>query len=287
MNARWNRTTLTATLVVLAGCTEPVSPGRGGSPPSHASSPLAASSTAPDASVDGTAPAAADADGDQAEPSTAALADAMLQRQTFRHLFVGALTYPPKRLTWVLLRSPSFARLQVLCQVGTPSSGLGFSLNGKENDAALWRAPILTEYAGSRVEGEGGAGVTTYRLAVSSGPSGETGCEALPRVLRLQCRSEQVSVLAAGAALVPGKKLADDRMTAAHWQPPGRKRVTALRCDIETDGDPTAWPFHLVQSEWPLMFVAGKEGAPGIEWAYENSDEVVQEGAYRWMPAPE
>jgi hypothetical protein len=211
-----------------------------------------------------------------------ALDEATLERRTFRHLLVGALVYPPRRLTWVLFRSATRARLQVLCQVGKPTSVRGLSLTGKENDETLWRAPIRTDYAGTRASG----GSLSYRLSAASGPVGETGCETLPSVLLLSCRPEQVSVLAPGAALIPGKKLPDDRMTPARWKPAARERVASLRCDMSVEGDPATWPFRAIWPSFPLVFVAGKEGAPGIEWAHENSDQVVQEGAYRWMPAP-
>ncbi len=38
--------------------------------------------------------------------------------------------------------------------------------------------------------------------------------------------------------------------------------------------------------EWPLVFVAPRRSAPGIEWAFQH-DDIVQAGALRWMPALE
>jgi hypothetical protein len=213
----------------------------------------------------------------------AALDEAMLERRTFRQVLVGALRYPPKRLTWVFFRSATRARLQVLCQLGKPPSQLGISLTGTENEPTSWRPPTLTVYTGARA----GEGSLRYRLSAVSGPVGETGCEVLPGALELACRPEQVAVLPAGATLIPGKKMADDRMTPARWQPSTRERLVSLRCDLSVEGDVATWPFRHVQREWPLVFVSPREGAPGIEWAHENSDQVVQEGAYRWMPAPE
>jgi hypothetical protein len=59
-----------------------------------------------------------------------------------------------------------------------------------------------------------------------------------------------------------------------------------LRCDFSVEGSEERWPSFLghVWADWPLVFAAGKGGSPGIEWAHENSDMVVQQGAYRWMP---
>ncbi|HEX8107111.1 MAG TPA: hypothetical protein VF516_05245 [Kofleriaceae bacterium] len=209
----------------------------------------------------------------------AAFDEATLDRRTFRHVLVGALRYPPKRLTWVLFRGAARARLQVFCQTGTPPSQQGLSLNGKENDEALWGAPVLTEYAGARSS----ENPLSYRLPATAAVAGDSGCEPLPGVVNLVCRNEHVSVLAAGAALIPGKKLPDDRMSPARWDPPARERVAALSCDATADGD-AGQRLRLVLSSSPLVFAPGKDGGPGIEWAHENSDQAAQDGAYRWMP---
>jgi hypothetical protein len=210
-----------------------------------------------------------------------ALDGATLERRVFRQVLVGALRYPPTRLTWVLFRSATRARLQVFCQVGKPPTQLGMSLDGKENDEARWPAPTLTIYTGARAS----ESPLSYRLSATAGPT-ETGCGAMPAALGLQCRPEQVSVLLAGAALIPGKTTDGDEKTTARWQPASRSRVEALRCDLAVDGAPASWPVRYSMREWPLVFAAPREGAPGIEWAHENSDQVVQEGGYRWMPAP-
>ena len=215
-----------------------------------------------------------------AAPSFAAFEGPDTERRTFRHVLVGALTSPPLRLTWILHRNPDQARLQVLCQRGAPGSQLGVSLTGKENDESIWRPVVETNYVGRRT-GE------VYSLAAAPDASGAAGCEALPATLKLTCKAEQVAVLPAGAALIPGKKKNDDTMSPSRWQPERRERVAAMRCDLTTDGD--ARPLRHVRETWPLVFVnpprTGQAPGPGVEWAYANSDQVVQEGAYRWMPA--
>jgi hypothetical protein len=208
-----------------------------------------------------------------------ALADALRERRVFRHVLVGALRYPPRRLTWVLSRGATQVRLQVFCQLGKPSAQSGISLTGQENDESMWRDPVVTTYAGAR----SGKDPQWYALSIAGVP-GDRACEALPDTLQLRCRADRARVLRAGAALVPGKKRADDRMSPPRWQPPGRDPVAALRCDLSVDG---AWPLRQVPREWPLVFVPARDTAPGIEWAHENSDMAVQEGAYRWMPSPE
>jgi hypothetical protein len=203
---------------------------------------------------------------------------------------VGALVFPPKRLTWTLFRSLPLAptrvgsavHLRVLCQEGKARGARGVSLTGKENEEATWVAPTLTEYAGTVIR----TSPLTYRLSSDAGTSALAACEPFPARLRLECHSAQISVLAAGAALIPGKKLSDDRMSPSRFQPSRRERVSALRCDLASESDPATWPSRHVPREWPLLFAAPSGSAVGVEWAYENSDMVVQEGAYRWMPAP-
>jgi len=46
------------------------------------------------------------------------------------------------------------------------------------------------------------------------------------------------------------------------------------------------WQFYAVAHDSPLVFTAAGEGAPGVEWADESSDMVVQEGAYRRLRPP-
>ena len=65
-------------------------------------------------------------------------------------------------------------------------------------------------------------------------------------------------------------------MTACHG-------LECMRCEAKVEGDTeyssvTLWP------DVAFEFAAGKHGSPGVEWAFENSDMVVQDGAYRWMP---
>lgn len=287
------RCSVLLTLTALGACgstrSEPPPSGRGSPPVAVPPAPPnptgdAALDAVPDASAPPAPTTATDAGaGPAAEPNVAAeaLDDATLDRRVFRQVLVGALRYPPTRLTWVLFRGAARARLQVFCQVGKPPTQLGMSLNGDENDETRWPAPTMTVYAGARAS----ADPRSYRLSATAGPT-ETGCGVMPGALVLQCRPEHVSVLSAGAALVPGKRTDGDEKTTARWQPSSRTRVEALGCDLALDGDPAMWRIRHSTREWPLVFAAPREGAPGIEWAHENSDQVVQEGGYRWMPAP-
>ena len=201
-----------------------------------------------------------------------ALDDALSERRVFRHVLVGAVINPPRRYTWVLLRRAKRARLAVYCQDGKAVSRAksphpGISLTGDENDDSLWLAPGHAAYVGVRVADT----PLAYEL------SGPPGC-GLPGTLRVTCRPDKVDVRPAGAALVPGGKRADDTMRPARWEPPVRKPVDVLRCDVAIAGDPDLG--HLDLKHWPLAFASPR----AIEWAWENSDMIVQEGAYRWLP---
>jgi hypothetical protein len=233
--------------------------------------PRSPPASAPDAGVVG---AAAEA--------YAALEEAGFERRVFRQVLVGALVYPPRRLTWVLFRSASRVRLTVLCQVGIHAPLIGMSLTGSENDESLWGPPVLGRYDGVRSD----AGPLSYRLEGAPGVGGDAKCEATPGALFLACHPETIPVLSAGAALVVGKRGANEESPPWHWQPPTRESVASLRCDVTRDGEPPGPPFRFVDPGWPLVFVAPTRGAPGIEWAHENGDMVVQQGAYRWMPEP-
>jgi hypothetical protein len=212
----------------------------------------------------------------------AALDEATFERRVFRQVMVGALVYPPRRLTWVLLRSTSRARLTVLCQVGIHAPLIGMSLTGSENDESLWGPPVLAHYDGVR----SGAGPLSYRLEGTRGVGGDPKCEAMPGALLLVCRPETIPVLSAGAALIVGKRGPNEESPPWHWEPPTRESVVSQRCDVTRDGEPPGPPFRFVDPGWPLVFVAPTRGAPGVEWAHENGDVVVQQGAYRWMAEP-
>jgi hypothetical protein len=248
-------------------------------PPAHSAPPAASLSAPPPAPV-----AAPTLTLPPSEPASAGLDEASFERRTFRQTVVGGIVYPPERLTWVFFRSATRVRLQLFCQKGALSGGrFWIGLDGRESDEATWGAPIRTEYAGQRVSEK----PLSYRLAAASGPVGETACEKVPSVLLLACSPGRVSVLHAGARLVVGQKGPDD-LVPWHWQPGTSESIAATRCELSEEGqtDPMVTPFRTLWRDWPLVFAAPRGGAPGIEWAHENSDSVVQEGAYRWMATP-
>lgn len=209
----------------------------------------------------------------------ASLAEASMERLVFRQLAVGALVYPPRRLTWVLHRGSKTARLDVLCQTGVDTPPTGMSITGGENDEHIWSAPALTRYTGT-ASGEGGK---TYKLTLV-GPVGNHACESMPAAVELSCRPEMIAVLRAGARLVVERRPPSSDRPPSHWEPPATDRVMATRCDFVREGDPPARIFRVLWPDWPLVFAAPTAAATGVEWAHENGDAVVQRGGYRWIP---
>lgn len=202
-----------------------------------------------------------------------------MERLVFRQIAVGALVYPPRRLSWVLHRGSTTARLDVLCQTGVGTPPTGLSLTGRESDEHIWSAPALTRYAGTI----GGEGRKTYKLA-RVGPASSPGCESMPVSVELSCRSEAIAVLRAGARLVVERTPPSSDRPSSHWEPSTTERVTATRCDFVREGDPPARIFRVLWPDWPLVFAAPTAAATGVEWAHENGDAVVQRGGYRWIP---
>ena len=201
------------------------------------------------------------------------LDEALLDRLVFRQISVGLITVA-RRYTWILSRAPGRARLHLLCQRGiTPHGERGNRVNGTENDESVWGPPVLTVYAGPRTAQT----PLSYRLDAVAGSTGDDDCASPPPVLLLSCRPGSVPVLAAGAVLESQRR----------WRPPAAQRVAALLCDMtDEDGDKSHDPIKYLWPGWPLAFAARRGDSAGIEWAFENSDMVVQEGAYRFLPRP-
>lgn len=204
-----------------------------------------------------------------------------MDRRVFREMLLGGYTFNWRR-TWILYQSDRRARLDVICQMSldyigpTPATSSGsapkepvpmrpMGITGKEADDGAWKEPSVTHYAGTRDE------KGSYHMTLTSGTPGKNECSWMPDVVDLSCREESIAVLRAGALLI----LDNASAGLFHWAPSTPSRVAGLRCEGLTNPR-----FH-----WPLMFVAPKTGAPGVEYAFLH-DDAVQQGAYRWMPSP-
>jgi hypothetical protein len=198
------------------------------------------------------------------EEASAALDESTMERLVFREVFAGRYTGNWRR-TWILYRSGKRAQLDVLCQNGVEM----IPLTGKENDESAWRAPVLMRYAGTHDR----EGTSTYRVALTSGTAGKSECDWMPDTIVLSCRLETIAVRRAGTAVMLDHT---SEGWSSHWASSAGERVAGLRCEGLTNK----------RFEWPLVFVAPRRSAPGIEWAFQH-DDIVQAGALRWMPALE
>jgi hypothetical protein len=186
---------------------------------------------------------------------------------------VGLISFQSTRRTWTLTRGATRARLEVACQNaakgGRPAA---LRLDGEENQEAVWLPRDAAAYAGA----ETGKRPLSYRLALVGDPGRGSACRVLPQHLVLSCVSSRVQVRRAGATLVAGEK-------GPRWSPAAREDVASLRCDARgEDDDDVKWV-----ALWPdaaFEFAPGRHGSPGLEFAFENSDMVLQDGGYRWMP---
>ncbi len=102
-----------------------------------------------------------------------------------------------------------------------------------------------------------------------------------PATLVLDCAAKTVSVHPDFATLVEGWKNDDDTREPATWAPSRTTRVTGLACTLHD----AEWPFYFGVG---LLFAAGqttvKSETAGVEWAFVNSDMLIQEGGYRFIP---
>jgi len=196
-----------------------------------------------------------------------------VERRVFRQLFVGALVNPPARITWVLCQARPSARLETFCQTASAPAA-GMRLDGSEQAESAWAEPALSTYEGSSVRADG----VGYRFSVVRrvGDMRAPACRLLPAEFVLQCRQGTVPVHEARAVLLPGSKRNDDTQRAAQWQPPTVERVDVLECTSDALAPALTWGR-------PLVFAPPRGGRLGIEFAFENSDMLVQDGGYRAM----
>jgi hypothetical protein len=233
------------------------------------------------------------------------LRDALSDRRVFREIMTGIIVRTPSRTTWVLSRSPTRTRLRLYGQSG---SGAGRRLDGPENDEHAWGAPCVTRYDGTpdgtlsyAFTREAPFGATPDAAVRASIPkdAGRPACVGMPDTFRLQCKTEDIKVLRAGAILLNG---ACENVWQG-WAPPTTTRVRALRCDV-LSSNPDAKPARHHDdgcshgdhgtdsirdgfSDGTVVFAPATATAPGVEWVFENSDCWVQEGGFRFMPMPQ
>jgi hypothetical protein len=196
----------------------------------------------------------------------------------FRDLYIGALPGPNRRHTWTLHRASSRVVLRLEVEWA------------KEPFEQVDRASHATDgwVHGARFEYSAASppkGPLKTTLTKTFGPNdfgpGEDRGTTAPQELTLDCASRPIAVHPAFATLVKGWKNNDDSMEPAVWAPPSTEAISnALVCKL---GGGLLLPFTEA-----LTFAAGKknsrEETAGVEWAFINSDMVIQTGGLRWIP---
>lgn len=272
-----------ASLLLLAGCPSapeppvPVVPLPAAAAPSSTSlvdaAPPVSSAPSASASAVATAPPA---------PAFPPLPEGAIT-VVFRDLLVGALPYPSLRATWTLATTDDRVVLRLVEEKARASFE---HLDATTESANGWRDAVLTAWAGDRPAAKT---LGTFELHRVYGPAHTAPTDPrrpraeLPETLKLSCAPRALRVHPVGAALRPGKKRDDDTMTRATWQPAGTESVGgALVCTVA--------PSVLHGFTEALAFVSARSAGPkphgGVEWAFDNSDMVIQEGGYRFLPAP-
>lgn len=221
---------------------------------------------------------------ERAPEGPAPFSEAVVDHRVFRQVIVGMLPYPGSRFSWALDQGATTARLRMDCELARGPArtrvarGSGVRLDGGEAAADLWVAGSSAEAVGKRISER----PLTYRLEVREQSTSARECGLLPRAFLLACEGGSIPALAPGARLVVGQRRDGDEIPPFRWQPPGTRPVRGLICEARSEGDggdpdsvlPGSW------ADWKLVFSAD----PPVEWAHENSDMVVQTGAYRRLP---
>ncbi len=95
----------------------------------------------------------------------------------------------------------------------------------------------------------------------------------------LRCARTQVKALAAGALLVVTRG-DDEDVGHGAWRPPDRTEVLVLACAREGLASPPSWQEEPQPDR--LLFAP----LPGVEYAHDNDDMVVQMGGVRRVALP-
>lgn len=209
------------------------------------------------------------------EPTASDDADEALERRTFRQIVAGVTAFPPRRLTWELSLGARRARLELSCQLRTDDKEW-LHVDGREQIEALWAPPVRTTFEGPRARNGAPARLVTH---ADLGPM--WSCVEVVRALVLTCHPGTVPVHRVGAVLRGNNVLG-----TTHWDPGATQNVGGWSCTLARDPAGPQSALHdgpVRDIEWPLVFVRPAGFLPGIEWVYENSEGIVQAGAYRWM----
>jgi hypothetical protein len=226
-------------------------------------------------------------DHERASPGELArdLDDATLERRAFRQVLVGMTALPPLRLTWLLLRGKERVRLHLFCQSSKEPLRLG--PDRQEERETSWLPATRIAFEGARA-----ADRTPMRLATAMDLGDMWACVQVARTLTMTCRPSLVRTVSAAAAL-----RSNDADHTWRWEPSAQESIQALVCllrgvPVDPEAGSECEPINAHspggprgRPEWELVFAEARQGTAGVEWVNENSEGLLQTGAYRWMPA--
>jgi hypothetical protein len=187
---------------------------------------------------------------------------------------MGILPSHAQRITWTLVTAKSSAFLRVESQ----SSVRNLShLNRESVQASEWQPPTRAEYSGAAAPA-----TPPFKLVLQ-----KTLGKGQPE-MTLACTSKTIDVHPAFVTLVEGWARPDDMNEPASWAPPRTESVRVLYCR-PPEG---VQSIHIGESSFGegLAFAAARAAtsrepeASGVEFAFVNSDMVIQQGGYRWAP---
>lgn len=277
-NPRGRAASLAMMLAASSACGGP-DDGQGPAP--TGAPPVASSVNAP--SVSAPRPSAAPLASVVVSPSAAAPGSSVarepapkLERRVFRQVLVGMLSRTATRLTWILSSNAVQTDLDLYCQTAT-TTGRGLRLTGAEQDDAIWGDAVRVSYFSSTPKAVSGAKEVEYVFASRPHPAAMP-CLTPPEGIALRCKDESIDVHPAGATLGRSNDRSDDSASGV-WTPATREHVRARLCTWSVAPARALWP------TWSVALVAPTARSPGVEWAFENSDMVLQDGGYRWLPA--
>jgi hypothetical protein len=169
----------------------------------------------------------------------------------YRELFVGEVSTVAQVTTWTLVLGDD-ARMQLDREAGEgPHNSLRVGVAGP---LGAVRPTTHDRFEGTWSTLADGA----IELRVQGGA-----------VATVRCTPMRVAVLAAGALLVVPPHI------HAPWRPPGRHVIAAFGCERKGIADAPTWSDEPQPEALPFVDM------PGIEYAHDNDDMVVQQGALR------
>ncbi|MFO0759866.1 MAG: hypothetical protein U0359_25500 [Byssovorax sp.] len=178
----------------------------------------------------------------------------------YRELFTGALPYHARIETWTLTLSND-GRFMLARERGQATENS--LIENKARPLGAIDSQSRLDIAGTFRTGERGA-IDLYA----------SGAEH-PVV---HCRPGRIQTLAPGATLrlvpIPG-----ENANRASWTPSERRLVEVLRCERAWLADQASW------TDEPQPELLPFADLPGVEYAHDNDDMVVQKGGVRRLSA--